>query len=125
MPGPNLARAQQTSSQPHPVAQDTEPEPGKSEWWEFFRDAANAGNDLAKGFRRGVVHGCIDGFDKSLMSQTRSIEEYKTRRPLLMRSDLTMDQILAKVDGFYTEPGNQNHTICLAVLTVLDPQAER
>jgi hypothetical protein len=117
-------RAQQTPSRQQPVQQEIVPKSGKGEWWEFFRKDANDGNDLSRGLRMGIVHGCMDAFDMSLIVQTRSFDEYRTRRAALMRSDLTMDQILAKVDGYYAEPDNQNHTICRAVLTVLRPQAE-
>ena len=60
-----------------------------------------------------------------IIARTRSFDEYKKIRDAMMRSDLTMKQILTKVDGFYAEPGNQVHGICTAVLTALRPPAER
>jgi hypothetical protein len=115
------ARAQQTPYRPQPVLQDTLPETGKGPWWDTFRKAANAGDARATGLRYGVVHGCMDAFDVTLVRQSPTFDEYKKRRTALMRSDLTMDQVLAKVDGYFAEPENQNITVCLAVLTVLRP----
>jgi hypothetical protein len=53
----------------------------------------------------------MDGVEMLVIAQTHSFDEYKQRRDQLMRSDLTMDQILAKVDGFYAEPSNQEFGI--------------
>ena len=119
------ARAQQPPSRQQPVQQDAGPEPRKGEWWNILRREANAGIELAKGMRWGVVHGCMDGIETAVIAQIQSHDEYTKLRAALMRSDLTMDQILAKVDGYYAEPGNQGHTLCLAVLKALRPPAER
>ena len=119
------ARAQETASGPQTVKPDKSPEPGKGELWELFRKGATAGDPLSKGLRLGVVSGCMDGFDIMLIAESRSYDEYKNRSAAMVRSDLTMDQILAKVDGFYAQPGNQDKSICHAVLTALHPPAQR
>jgi hypothetical protein len=75
--------------------------------------------------RIGVVHGCIDGVDLFLVLQTQSFNEYKTRRDELLRTDLTVDQVIAKLDGLYAEPGNQTSSICTAVLSAMHPPTAR
>ena len=65
------------------------------------------------------------GFDTAVILQMQSLDEYTKRRATLMRSDLTMDEILAKVDEYDAEPRNQGHTLCIAVLAALRSTAER
>ena len=60
-----------------------------------------------------------------VVSQIQTHDEYTKLRDATMRSDLTMDQVLAKMDGYYAEPGNQNKPICVAALAALRPPDEK
>jgi hypothetical protein len=119
------ARAQQTPERSQPLSKDPLPKTTDGEWWEAARKEANTGNTLVLGLRRGVVHGCVSGFDISLMRQYPSFDDYKKHRDALMRSDLNADQVLAKVDAYYAEPGSQHAPLCAAVLSALTPPAKK
>lgn len=93
-------------------------------WWLWSQRIANSGDQTIKALRVGVVKGIIEGIDLSLMVGAESLGQYQERRAKYMRSDLTVDQLIAKVDGHYAEPANQADLISIALLAAISPQKQ-
>jgi hypothetical protein len=94
-------------------------------WWLGVRRLADKGDTTALMSRLTVVRGILAGFDMSLIVQSSSVEDYNQRYAKAVRSDLTFEQIMAKVDGYYAEPSQIDKPLGLAVLLAVKPLEKR
>jgi hypothetical protein len=90
-------------------------------WWVRTQRLANNGSDSIPSLRIGLVKGILEGIDLSMMVGAASLADYKANRARALRSDITMDQLLTKIDGYYAEPSNLKTQLSFAVIEAMFP----
>ncbi len=91
------------------------------QWWRVSQRLANNGDASMQAMRTGLLRGIIEGIDLSIIMGTQSFEEYSAKRAALLRSDLTTEQVIAKIDGYYAEPSNEKNMLTVAFLAAMAP----
>jgi hypothetical protein len=127
-PGPAVGRDSKTTELPAGAMASPEaatPMPGAAingEWWLMTQRQANNGDQRVRANRAFLIKGIIEGIDLSLMVGAESHDEYVARSRNTLRTDLTLDQVIAKIDGYYAEPSNLKIPLSIALLAAMKPQ---
>lgn len=95
--------------------------PLNGEWWNEMKHLDTADSTMA---RFSTLRGTIEGLDAWIMAISPSFEDYKTKRSAIMRDDLTLEQVAAKLDGYYAETKAVDTPLGAAVLIVLHPDKQ-
>lgn len=91
------------------------PETMNGHWWNQVKQRAERDDLTAVAVRVAAVKGVFDGLDLPLMVASPTFEDYKAKRAATWRSDLSLGQILTKIDGYYADPATLDVTLSLAV----------
>jgi hypothetical protein len=112
-PSPDQIRAQSVD-QAFPAKAD-------SAWWIALRRQSETGDNGAILIRVAFVRGFIEALDAAAITGSASYDDYQRRRATMIRDDLSVEQLLLKIDGFYAEPANAKSSVQIAIMVALKP----